>query len=74
MTVTDTYFCKNLEEFHPNIISTASLAEADLARAIMLACVRSQEPPSTYGNPGYLRDEDYPFMAELRDAVLAELC
>lgn len=72
-TVTNGYACKNLDTYHPNIISTPSVAKEALAEAISEACRRSAESPSDYQNPAYLREEDYPFLPDLCEALLAEL-
>ena len=68
-TLTNRYFWKDLTDFHPNIISVASIPEADLAAALAAACRRSTEPSQPYCNPEYVRGEDYPFMPELADAL-----
>lgn len=68
-TVTNGYLCKDLESFHPNIIEARSIADHDLAAALAEACRRAAEPPSTFHNPEYLRNESYPFMAELAEAL-----
>lgn len=68
-TVTNGYFCKDLEAFHPNIVSVRSIAEAELAAALAEACRLSAEPPEAYANPDYVRTEPYPFMAELAEAL-----
>lgn len=72
-TVTNSYFCKDLSAFHPNILSVRSIAEADLASALAEACRRSASPPEAFTNPEYMRTEPYPFMAELAEALAHEL-
>jgi O-antigen biosynthesis protein len=72
-TVTNSYFCKDLSAFHPNILSVRSIAEADLAGALAEACRRSASPPEAFTNPEYMRSEPYPFMAELAEALAHEL-
>jgi O-antigen biosynthesis protein len=72
-TVTNSFLCKDLSAFHPNIISTPSIAEAGLAAALAEACRRAATPPEAHGNPDYLREDTYPFMPELTDAVGAAL-
>lgn len=68
-TVTNSYFCKDLSAFHPNILSVHSIAEAELAASLAEACRRAAEPPGAHVNPDYVRTEPYPFMAELADAL-----
>lgn len=72
-TVTNGYFCKDLTDFHPNIISAPSIADADLAAALAEACRRAANPPDPFRNPDYVRTTAYPFMPELADAVSAAL-
>lgn len=72
-TVTNGYFCKDLTDFHPNILSVASIADTELAAALAEACRRSASPPDPYRNPDYVRTDAYPFMPELTDAVSAAL-
>ncbi len=71
--VTNGYFCKDLTEFHPNIISAPSIAETDLAAALAEACRRAAQPPRPDHNPDYVRTETYPFLPELAAAVRAVL-
>jgi hypothetical protein len=68
-TVTNSYFCKDLAAFHPNILSVRSIAETELAAALAEACRQSASPPAPFTNPVYVRAEPYPFMAELTDAL-----
>lgn len=68
-TVTNGYFCKNLESFHPNILEARSIAEHDLAAAIAEACRRSAAPPALDRNAEYLRTDAYPFMSELAQGL-----
>lgn len=72
-TVTNSYFCKDLSTFHPNILSVPSIAEGELAAALAEACRRAANPPEAFVNPSYLRAETYPFMAELAEALAGEL-
>lgn len=72
-TVTNSYPCKDLSGWHPNIISTDSIAEGPLAAALAEACRRAAGPPSSARVPSYVRDDDYPFMAQLAEALVAEL-
>lgn len=72
-TVTNSYVCKDLSTFHPNITSIGSIAEAPLAAALAEACAKFGVPSSVEGNAGYLRTDLYPFMEELRGAVLEAL-
>lgn len=72
-TVTNSYFCKDLSAFHPNITSVASVAEQPLAAALAAACEASAEPAPRYANPGYVRSDQYPFMVDLTQAVLEAL-
>lgn len=68
-TVTNGYFCKDLESFHPNILSVNSIAEVPLATALANACRQAAEPPAMFANPDYLRDEPYPFLAALAEGL-----
>jgi hypothetical protein len=68
-TVTNTYFCKDLAAFHPNILSVRSIAEKELAAALAEACRRAASPPRHEPNPDYIRAEPYPFIAELAEAL-----
>jgi O-antigen biosynthesis protein len=68
-TVTNSYLCKDLTTFHPNILSVPSIAEAELASALADACHRSASPPEAFLNPDYVRADPYPFMAELAEAL-----
>jgi len=68
-TVTNSYFCKDLTAFHPNILSVRSIAESELAAALAEACRRAADPPDPYRNPEYVRTEPYPFIGELTDAL-----
>jgi hypothetical protein len=68
-TVTNGYFCKDLSAYHPNIISAASIGEADLAAALAEACRRAANPPELQRNPDYVRADAYPFLPELTHAV-----
>jgi hypothetical protein len=72
-TVTNSYFCKDLTAFHPNIQSVTSIAEAELAAALAEACRRSASAPEPFANPDYIRAEPYPFMDELAEALAREL-
>jgi len=72
-TVTDGSFCKDLTDFHPNIISAPSIAKADLAAALAEACRNAAQPPVVADNPDYVRTEAYPFLPELTEAVAAVL-
>lgn len=69
-TVTNSYACKDLSSFHPNITSIASIAEAPLAAALADACRRSTEPVPTLTAPEYLRDSPYPFLEKLAAGIL----
>ncbi len=71
--VTNSYLCKDLSSFHPGIVSTDSIAEEALADAIAKACRDAGEPPSGHRNESYVREELYPFMGELAEAVRGEL-
>ncbi len=72
-TVTNGYVCKDLSKFHPNITSIKSIAEAPLAAALAEACRAAATPNPVAGNPEYLREEPYPFMDDLRNAMAAAL-
>ncbi len=72
-TVTNGYFCKDLTDFHPNIIAAPSIAETDLAAALAEACRRSAGPPEPFRNADYVRTDAYPFLPALTDAVCAAL-
>ena len=74
-TVTNSYFCKDLTQFHPNILSVQSIAETELAATLAEACRRAATPPTSHDNPTYLREEPYPFMNDLAlalESVLAK--
>lgn len=68
-TVTNSYFCKDLTQFHPNILSLRSIAEAELAATLAEACRQAAYPPVLHRNPVYMRDEPYPFVDELAAAL-----
>lgn len=69
-TVTNGYVCKELADFHPGILVSPSIAEAPLAAALAEACRRAAAaPPDPYRNPGYVRADPYPFMAELAEGL-----
>lgn len=72
-TVTNSYFCKDLTAFHPNILSVSSIAETELAAALAEACRRAASPPEPFANPDYIRPEPYPFLNELADALARQL-
>ncbi|WP_285713692.1 hypothetical protein [Erythrobacter oryzae] len=72
-TVTNGYVCKDLSTFHPNITSVTSIAEAPLAAALADACRASGTPAQAFGNPEYLREDAYPFMDDLRSALVEAL-
>lgn len=71
--VTNTYTCKDLSQYHPNLISLPSISAADLAQGIAQACEASKKPPSDQSNPTYIREEKYPFLPDLAKAVESEL-
>lgn len=68
-TVTNGYFCKDLAQFHPGILSLRSIAETELAATLAEACRVSAQPPETYRNAVYMRDDPYPFMGDLAAAI-----
>lgn len=68
-TITNSYFCKDLSAFHPNITSILSIAEEPLAEALAEACAQFGNPASAHKNPEYLRKTAYPFMDELAGAL-----
>lgn len=68
-TVTNGYFLKNLEDWHPNIISTDAISASHLGKAIEVACAMSREPASVAINAEFVRDEPYRFMTDLVVAV-----
>ena len=72
-TITNGFFCKDLSDFHPLITSVASIAEEPLAAALAEACAQHTTPTVIHPNRDYLRLEPYPFIAELRDAILGVL-
>jgi hypothetical protein len=72
-TITNTYACKDLSGFHPNIVSIGSMAEGPLAAAIAGACADAAAPVSDYRNETYVRAEKYPFMDDLARSLLAAL-
>ncbi len=71
-TVTNSYLCKDLSSFHPNIISVDSIAEDVLADAIARACTLSAEPPSAQVNAEYVRTDRYPFIDEVAAMLIPE--
>lgn len=70
-TVTNSYFCKDLAAFHPDILSVDSIAEKPLADALAAACRKAGELPASYANPEYLRREPYPFLGDLAQGLAA---
>lgn len=64
-TITNTYLCKDLSSFHPNIMSIPSVGEGTLAAAIAEACSRAADDPSRTRNENYVRTDLYPFLPEL---------
>lgn len=68
-TVTNSYTGKDLSTFHPGITSVNSIAEQPLAAALAAACKSSVQPVETYRDPAYVRTDEYPFMADLAQAV-----
>ncbi|MGX7953288.1 rhamnosyltransferase WsaF family glycosyltransferase [Tsuneonella sp. HG249] len=64
-TVTNSYTCKDLSGFHPNIISVDSLTASALADAIALAARGSSNSVDAAQDAGFVRRDSYPFMAEL---------
>lgn len=68
-TVTNSYTCKDLGSYHPNMLSLPAISAAALAEGIGEACKRASEPPSDHRNPDFVRAEKYPFMADLVGAV-----
>lgn len=64
-TVTNSYLCKDLGSFHPNIISIPSIADGALAKAIAEACRRTPGAAPEAINPGYVRTDTYPFLPDL---------
>ncbi|GAA0266925.1 hypothetical protein GCM10009127_03150 [Alteraurantiacibacter aestuarii] len=72
-TITNTYACKDLSSFHGNIVSVRSIAEEPLAAAIAQACASYGQPVSDEGNAEYLREDSYPFLAQLVAEITAEL-
>lgn len=69
-TVTNSYTCKDLSTFHPNITSIPSIAENAVAQALASSCRKAAEPPVVYADPEYVRETPYPFMGDLRDALI----
>lgn len=72
-TVTNGYFCKDWTGFHPNILTTPSIAEVELAATLAEACRRAADPPTPHSNAEYVRADPYPFMPELSGAIGAAL-
>lgn len=64
-TVTNSYLCKDLANFHPNIISISSITDGELASAIAEACRRTPGAAPEAINPTYIRTETYPFLHDL---------
>lgn len=71
--VTNRYTCKDLGDYHPNIVSLPSISDAALARGIARACELSAQAPSDYRNPDFVRAEKYPFMPDLVAQTLKAL-
>ncbi len=67
--VTNSYTCKDLGPYHPNMLSLPAISAAALAAGIAKACAQAAAPPSDYRNPEFVRAEKYPFMADLVSAV-----
>jgi len=72
-TVTNSYLCKDLTDFHPNIVSIASIAEENLAGAIAQACRSSQEAPVGVPNAEFVRQEPYRFIDQLAAELRANI-
>lgn len=72
-TVTNTYQCKDLSGFHPNIRSIPSIADDVLAKAIAQACERAAQAPSVFTNGSYVRTDIYPFMTQLASDLTAAI-
>lgn len=68
-TVTNTYACKDLSTFHPNITSVRTIAETPLAEALASACRAAATTGPNFGNSEYLREDPYPFMDDLGNAL-----
>lgn len=72
-TITNGYFGKDLSSFHPNIRSVRSIADIELAQALARACNEYGTPVTACSNDDYVRQDQYPFLAELVAAMRAEL-
>lgn len=72
-TVTNSYPCKDLSGFHPNIRSIPSIAQKPLAEAIAAACAASPGARSEDANATYMREDTYPFLPELASDLTREL-
>ncbi|MEE4290066.1 MAG: hypothetical protein V2J14_11900 [Erythrobacter sp.] len=70
-TVTNSYLCKDLADYHPNLISISSISEEALSAAIAEACRRSASAPDTSVNQTYVRSDLYPFLGELAAGLSA---
>lgn len=71
--VTNSYTCKDLTGYHPNLISLNSISADALANGISEACRASQQTPSAFRNPDFVRDDKYPFIGGLAAELLAEI-
>ena len=72
-TITNTYQCKDLSDFHPNIMSISSIADDVLAKAIAQACESSPIAGTSVTNENYVRTETYPFLPALAADLSAVL-
>lgn len=71
--VTNSYTCKDLSGFHPNIVSLNSISASSLAKGIVQACKASDQPPSKFRNTEFMRIDKYPFIDDLVSSLLPEL-
>jgi hypothetical protein len=69
-TVTNSYFCKDWSGWHPGIIAIHSVADTVLAKALAEACHAAGAGVLSCGNATYLRDDEYPFMDDLQQAIV----
>ncbi|KLE31431.1 hypothetical protein AAW01_07500 [Aurantiacibacter gangjinensis] len=72
-TITNRFTCKSWENGHPNIFPVDSIQADPLSRAIAQACDMWPEAPVLAPDPTFTRDDAYPFMPELAEAVSAQL-
>lgn len=71
-TITNSFMCKALEGYHPDLVALSSIQEHALSAAIAQACERHGEPRERSPNADYVREEAYPFLADLAHGIAQE--